>query len=411
MKNNINIPSEKLNESIVKGIEKGRQEKPMKAKNNSTTIKRVASIVIIGGIGIGLTFPIMAQAMTSIEDAIKGFLEIALPDRYSEELKDEKNSNNMVVSNDKGIVTLESSVLDSNIFIANLMLESDFLKQYNETDLKYSLYSSIHIAIGDEDNLVGGGGTIKKIDDTKASVVVTANVGDLNIENNTDIYIEFEGVSIESNEWKSDDKRNLEGNWKFEYNLDKVDSIKNINVNDEIQIDGNTMTLENMEITPLATYIEITADEKIKDVAFYEYKMIDDKDKIYKSDQLDGRTDGSGKWKFKYVIYDDLSQIKSLNITPYYEDTFIMNKIHNQDLIKMVTTMEENSKIEEVIISRDVEKRDLDVDTKPAHKYEGEKISYQLDIDKERKFYTIDELIGKEIETGNQTSVTIKDIH
>ncbi|MGL5752807.1 MAG: hypothetical protein ACRCXT_19870, partial [Paraclostridium sp.] len=66
--------------------------------------------------------------------------------------------------------------------------------------------------------------------------------------------------------------------------------------------------------------------------------------------------------------------------------------------------------IEEVIISRDVEKRDLEVDTKPAHKYEGEKISYQLDIDKERKFYTIDELIGKEIETGNQTSVTIKDI-
>lgn len=265
MKNNINIPSEKLNESILKGIEKGRQEKPMKSKNNSTTIKRVASIVIIGGIGIGLTFPIMAQAMTSIEDAIKGFLEIALPDRYSEELKDEKNSNNMVVSNDKGTVTLESSVLDSNIFIANLTLESDFLKQYNETDLKYSLYSSIHIAIGDEDNLVGGGGTIKKIDDTKASVVVTANVGDLNIENNTDIYIKFEGVSIESNEWKSDDKRNLEGNWRFEYNLDKVDSIKNINVNDEIQIDENTMTLENIEITPLATYIEITVDEEMRD--------------------------------------------------------------------------------------------------------------------------------------------------
>lgn len=410
MKNNKNIPTEKLNESILKGIEKGRQEKPMKSKNSSITIKRVASIVVIGGIGAGLTFPIMAQAITSIEDAIKGFLEIALPERYSEELKNEKNYNDMVVSNDKGTVTLESSVLDNNIFIANLTLESDFLKQYDETDLKYNLYSSIHIAMGDKDNLVGGGGTIKKIEDNKASIVVTSNVEDINIKDSEHIYIKFEGVSIDSNEWDSDDRRNLEGNWKFEYNLDKVDSIKKISVNDEIQIDGNTMTLESIEITPLATYIEITADEKIKDVAFYSYKMIDDKGKIYKSAQLDGHTDGSGKWKFKYVIYDDLSQIDSLNITPYYEDTFIMNKIHDQDLMKMVSTMEENSEIEEVIISRDVEKRDLDVDTKPAHKYEGKKISYQLDIDKERKFYTIDELIGKEIETGNQTSIMIKDI-
>ena len=33
--------------------------------------------------------------------------------------------------------------------------------------------------------------------------------------------------------------------------------------------------------------------------------------------------------------------------------------------------MEQNSEIEDKIFSRDVEERDLDVDTKPAHKYEG----------------------------------------
>ena len=69
-----------------------------------------------------------------------------------------------------------------------------------------------------------------------------------------------------------------------------------------------------------------------------------------------------------------------------------------------------NKTIEDKIFSRDVEERDLDVDTKPAHKYEGEKISYHLDIDKERKFYAIDELIGKEIQSSKQSSVTIKDI-
>lgn len=38
-------------------------------------------------------------------------------------------------------------------------------------------------------------------------------------------------------------------------------------------------------------------------------------------------------------------------------------------------------------------------------------INYQLDIDKGIKFYTIDELIGKKIKTGNQSSVTIEDIN
>lgn len=410
MKNNINIPKDKLNQSISKGIKRGRQEKPMNIKNNSTTIKRAASIVIIGGLGFGVAFPIAAQAFTDIESIIKGFIESVLPQPYSKELKDEKNSNKMVVKNDKGIATLESSTLDNNIFIANLTLESEFLKQYEENDLKHSLSNELYISMGSKENIVGGGGVIKKIDDNKASIVVTTDVGDTNIEKNVDIYINFRGISIDSNEWKSEDRKELEGNWNFSYNLDKVASIKNIDVNDEVQIDGKTMTLESIEITPLATYIKITADENIKDVWAYPYKVIDDKGKIYKFDQLDGGTDENGTWNFKYAIYDDLSKVKSLSITPYYEDTFISNKIHNQDLYKMVTTMEANSEMEEITVSRDVEKRDLDVDTKPAHKYEGGKISYQLDIDKERKFYTIDELIGKEIQTGNQTTVSIKDI-
>ena len=170
------------------------------------------------------------------------------------------------------------------------------------------------------------------------------------------------------------------------------------------------MTFESLEITPLATYIKLTYDETLDNKwHFGRYKIVDNNGKEYRYSQIDGHT-YEGKWNIKLAIYDDLSNIESLSITPYTEDTFIESKIHNQDTIKMVTTMEQNSEIEDKIFSRDVEERDLDVDTKPAHKYEGEKISYHLEIDKERKFYTIDELIGKEIQTSKQSSVTIKDI-
>lgn len=410
MNNNVNIPEDKLNQSILKGIEKGRCEKIMRKRKNNINIKRIASIFVIGSLGIGITFPIVAQAFINIEGAIKVFIESALPEPYSKELKDEKNSKKMVVKNDNGIATLESSTLDNNIFIANITLESEFLKQYEENDLKHSLHNELYISIGSKDNIVGGGGVIKKIDDNKASILVISDIGDANIDKSVDIYINFKEIFIASNEWENNDRQKLQGNWNFSYSLDKVESIKNIYVNDKIQIDEKNMTLESIEITPLATYIKITADENIKDIDAYYYKVVDDKGKIYKFDKLDGCTDENGTWNFKYAIYDDLSKVKSLSITPYYEDKFISNKIHNQDLYKMVTTMEANSQIEEITVSRDVEKRDLDVDTKPADKYGGTKISYQLDIDKERKFYTIDELIGKEIQTGNQTTVAIKDI-
>ena len=89
---------------------------------------------------------------------------------------------------ENAIITLEKSVLDSQIFVASMTIESDFLKQYDENDLRYNLYANTHISIGDKDNLVGGGpDIIKKIDENKATLVVSAYVGDTEIGENCNI--------------------------------------------------------------------------------------------------------------------------------------------------------------------------------------------------------------------------------
>lgn len=395
-----------IDEVTKNAIRRGKTKKHRHRRMN-----KVASILAIGWVGIFVGFPVIVKALPNIESLITSFIESALPQSHVNKLKDESNANNIVVKDENAIITLEKSVLDSQIFVASMTIESDFLKQYDENDLRYNLYANTHISIGDKDNLVGGGpDIIKKIDENKATLVVSAYVGDTETDNNIDVYINLENLEIKSNEWKNEDRKELKGDWKFYINVEKENTIEKIDVKDSVNIEDNVMTFESLEITPLATYIKLTYDETLDDKwHFGRYKIVDNNGKEYRYSQIDGHT-YEGKWNIKLAIYDDLSNIESLSITPYTEDTFIESKIHNQDTIKMVTTMEQNSEIEDKIFSRDVEERDLDVDTKPAHKYEGEKISYHLDIDKERKFYAIDELIGKEIQTSKQSSVTIKDI-
>ena len=125
-------------------------------------MNKVASILAIGWVGIFVGFPVIVKALPNIESLITSFIESALPQSHVNKLKDESNANNIVVKDENAIITLEKSVLDSQIFVASMTIESDFLKQYDENDLRYNLYANTHISIGDKDNLVGGGPDIIK---------------------------------------------------------------------------------------------------------------------------------------------------------------------------------------------------------------------------------------------------------
>ncbi|RDY26705.1 hypothetical protein CHL78_012190 [Romboutsia weinsteinii] len=404
-KNTINeIPEDvrlKL-DNTYKNILETEESKSKKALN------KIASIIIVGSISIA-TFPVVAKALHNIELAINNFIESALSEPFKEKLKGKDSAKNMVIYDDNATITLDSSALDNERFVASVTIESDFLKQYKESDQKYSLYAETEVYIGDTENFVGGGASIKLIDENKASLVLYNSVVGKNIEDNVDININLKRIYIKSNEWKSNEVKELEGDWQFSYNLNKVDSIKKIEVKESVEIDGKVITFETIEITPLGNYIRLTADEEIKDIWASNYKIIDNAGNSYRYEMLDGHTDENG-WNFTFEVYGDLSDVETLSITPYSGDTIIEQKIHGQDTVKMITNMEKGAQVEDIIVSRSVGKRDLEVETKPASKYEGEKISYNLAIDKERKFYTIEELIGKNIDTGDGKSVSIKDI-
>ena len=314
----IKIP-DNIDEVTKNAIRRGKTKKHRHRRMN-----KVASIVAIGGVGILVGFPVIAKALPNIESLITSFIESALPQSHVNKLKDKSNANNIVVKDENAIITLEKSVLDSQIFVASMTIESDFLKQYDENDLRYNLYANTHISIGDKDNLVGGGpDIIKKIDENKATLVVSAYVGDTETDNNIDVYINLENLEIKSNEWKNEDRKELKGDWKFYINVEKENTIEKIDVKDSVNIEDNVMTFEILEKTPLATYIKLTYDETLDNKwHFGRYKIVDNNGKEYRYSQIDGHT-YEGKWNIKLAIYDDLSNIESLSITPYTEDTFI----------------------------------------------------------------------------------------
>ncbi len=192
-----------IDEVTKNAIRRGKTKKHRHRRMN-----KVASILAIGWVGIFVGFPVIVKALPNIESLITSFIESALPQSHVNKLKDESNANNIVVKDENAIITLEKSVLDSQIFVASMTIESDFLKQYDENDLRYNLYANTHISIGDKDNLVGGGpDIIKKIDENKATLVVSAYVGDTETDNNIDVYINLENLEIKSNEWKNEDRK------------------------------------------------------------------------------------------------------------------------------------------------------------------------------------------------------------
>ena len=155
-----------IDEVTKNAIRRGKTKKHRHRRMN-----KVASILAIGWVGIFVGFPVIVKALPNIESLITSFIESALPQSHVNKLKDESNANNIVVKDENAIITLEKSVLDSQIFVASMTIESDFLKQYDENDLRYNLYANTHISIGDKDNLVGGGpDIIKKIDENKATL-------------------------------------------------------------------------------------------------------------------------------------------------------------------------------------------------------------------------------------------------
>ena len=127
-----------IDEVTKNAIRRGKTKKHRHRRMN-----KVASILAIGWVGIFVGFPVIVKALPNIESLITSFIESALPQSHVNKLKDESNANNIVVKDENAIITLEKSVLDSQIFVASMTIESDFLKQYDENN--YTLNHSHHI--------------------------------------------------------------------------------------------------------------------------------------------------------------------------------------------------------------------------------------------------------------------------
>lgn len=109
-----------------------------------------------------------------------------------------------------------------------------------------------------------------------------------------------------------------------------------------------------------------------------------------------------GEFEAKLQIDSDLSNTSYIELIPYWG----METIHKETggIYSELLTTTGSGEREEVLISRKPTKEELD------NGYALDKVYHYLNIDKERGFLSIDELIGYEIPVNNKASVVIKDI-
>lgn len=375
-----------------------------------------ASLIVLAGIGV--MTPIAIKAFPNLEKYLNNKRLDVLYKPLADKLNGSKSKNRVVCSNKSATITIENATIDDNLFVGQVIIESDFLKKYNEYDINYRLSAYGEMIIDNKitENLIPiSVMNLEKVDDTTAVGFIKQEIVDIELKESTNINLKINQVQLTDLRWKKHKDKDLKGSWDFDLTLNKVDKIKEIDINKKVKVNKEEMGLEKITMTPISNYISLR--HKVGSVSpgtlwWAMYNVVDDKGNTYKSYTEGGQGDAGKYYETDLEIIGDLSQAEYIDVTPYWNDRYIENKTEGISWgpQTFVTTGANNSEREEIIHKRPITKDELNKDTNPRKKYPLKDINYYLNVDKAREFLTVKELIGKEIPASKSASIIIKDI-
>lgn len=376
-------------------------KKKMKSKirdrkiNNRNQFLKVSTIVVIGTISLYAINPEIVRAIPVIGSVIENFDSSNFGKPVEKYVKYSKDLE--LVAEDKGATVLLKDVLvDDNMFMIGLVVESDVLSGFEGKNQ----HDFINI---DTDVLINGEGPDsiwtmgKKIDDRTGAVIVSGNVAELNLGE----YIKLD-ISVN---YINGNKKELNGNWNFKVNIEKSTESKRIPINKGYDIKGQKLVLNEIVTSPIASTLILSGIDDTKNYTLQstKFKILDDRGNILKSKELSSSVyNKTGEFNGKIQIDSDLSNTKYINLIPYWG----LDTIHKEKdgiYLDLLTTTGEGER-EEIIISRKPTKGEL------HSGYALDNVYYYINIDKNREFLSIDDLIGYEIDVNNKDKVIIKDI-
>lgn len=403
IKDLINIP-DGLDNAILKGFEDGKKKK--KEDKRANIIKRctIAAAVTIVSISIvGIVNPQIVSAIPIVNKVFEYFdnsrFGYAL-DKY-EELGEVINK-----TIDKGgaKITLDQIVVDDNIFMASITVESENLKGYAEDKNPGDFFNpDFHLMInGQGPNQWGA--TVEIINESKGVAVLEADISDIELTDDLKIDLDIREIT-RGREVIS------KGSWRYNINTTMGINSESYEEDNKIAVDGGEVWVDSLVKTPLTNRLFIEGKYESGTNENYEldnldYIIRDNNGKLLISDFISIGSDIEGNYESDINIVNDLSKVDFIEVIPVQRSEEIRREIDGIErnvLICAVNSVDEVVR-EEEIVSRKPTEKELNSG------YAWDNVKYCLNIDKNKSFMTIDELVGKEINVNSSDSVTITNI-
>lgn len=376
---------------------KNKMIKKIKSRKqrNIKKIATASSVAAIGIVSLAVINPEMVRAMPIIGNVIEGFSSSTFGSPVDKYIK---HANGVEISStDKDTtISVTEFIIDENRFMIGLSVKSDILSGYegkNEHDF-------VNI---DADILLNGKSVksisqiCRQIDDTTGAVILSGNIADLNIDNDVKINMYITHIN--------QGKKEISGDWEFKFEGEKVEGSQIIDINKEYNIKGQKLVVEALVKSPISNTLILGGIDNTKNYTLQsaKFKVVDDKGNILRSQEVDSSVDNkTGEFKGKIEIENDLSDVNYIELIPYWGFDTIDKEIEGV-YHELLTTTGEGER-EEITISRKPTKEELD------NGYALDNVYHYINIDKNREFLSIDELIGYEIPVSNKNSVIIKNI-
>lgn len=382
--------SDKLDDAVRKGFEKGKKENRKKRLFN----RGIAAAVII----LGITSSYMVRAVSEVGNIFEYFND-GIYKENSEGYKEIGNEIDMIVQDNGVEVTLDKIIVDDNVLLASLIVKSDKLIGYDEINkpqdfINEELYISIN---GESPSYYKTNVTI--VDEETAAIVLESNVSNINLDDEVN-------VNLSIGKFTRGKKTIAKGNWDFNVKIKKGDEINEYDVNKSLRLSDiyTNVNIQKLVITPLENklYVNGKADND-SDFILNENSFIvrDNNKTILLTDFSQGSSDYDGNYEYTFNILNDLSNIRYIEI---------IKKSGNE-----VVRTDEGGYILECSHSKKGDPIRKTISRKPTKKelsdgYALDEVVYNIDIDENTAFENIDNLIGKEIEINSANRVIIKDI-
>lgn len=406
-----------LDDAVLKGFEKGRQQK-MNLK--SKRIKRAASaagIALVSAAAITISSPKLALAVSNIFSYFQGSGNYFKVGNYKPDTlnKISQTIDSASYKKDGVTVSIKKVSLDDNIVAVVFDVKSDKLKNRKYADLR-----GINLKLNGK-NANEYENSFKKISETESLMMIEAPTPSLSTDKNIKLDAKIEVIYF--NENRDVDKDYVIGPWNLSTTVSKTSTNKIYNCNSTIKYPNAELTIQKLVISPLCNLLYTKTNytnKNVNDIVYYNehYAIRDDKGKYLTYTHEDGgATDYISTDRYK--ILNDLTNTKYIDIlkTSGGDPVGIKQMRNSSDYINAKDFEEDSNEsyidlLNTIGNENNKKKEKLTRKATAAELKEGyclNRVDYYVNTDR-KSFYTLDQLIGKKIKISNTDIVTIANV-